>query len=266
VIRRIALTLAAAALTLVGAAPAALADTTYSACNGVWVVVDYGSLGGVSTQCATSFSTGTAALRSAGFTPTLTNGFLEQINSKPSSPNRQIAYWSYWHATRNSDGSYGGWSYSNAGANSYHPVKGNAEGWHYVSISGGASAPGATPPKNPVVAAAPAPAKQSTSAAPTKSTKTGTKTTSTQPATSSSSSSAAAPTTSSNTQTSSASPSPSGSVTSPSASPSSPAPTAVPPEGDVPAGSPIAAIATASALAVGTAGAGGWWLWKGRRR
>ncbi len=148
-IRRILLTLAAAALTFVGAAPAALADTTYTACNGVWVIVDYGSLGGVSTSCATSYSTGTTALRSAGFSPTLDNGFLTKINGKPSAPDPQTAYWSYWQATRQADGSYSGWKYASTGANSSHPVKGNAEGWHYVSVSGGASAPGATPAKEP---------------------------------------------------------------------------------------------------------------------
>lgn len=263
-IRRIALTLAASALSLLGAAPAALADTTYTACNGVWVIVDYGSLGGVSTQCATSFSTGTAALRSAGFSPTLDSGFLTKINGKPSAPDPQTAYWSYWQATRQSDGSYSGWKYASTGANSSHPVKGNAEGWHYVSVSGGASAPGATPPKNPAQAApAPTSTPSATKSSTAPTTKTSSKPTSastTTTATTKPSSSSADP------KTSSASPSPSGAATSPSASSPTDAPSADPPGMDVPAGSPIAVIATTSALAVGAAGAGGWWLWKGRRR
>ncbi len=261
-IRRIALTLAASALSLWGAAPAALADTTYSTCNGVWVVVDYGSLGGVSTQCATSFSTGTTALRSAGFTPTLDNGFLTKINAKPSAPDPKTAYWSYWQATRQSDGSYSGWKYANTGANSSHPVKGNAEGWHYVSVSGGASAPGATPPKNPAEAAqTPTKAPSATKSATTPTTKASSKPgTSTPTATTKPRPSSADP------QTSSASPAPSGAATSPPASSPTEAPSADPPGMDVPAGSPIAVIATTSALAVGAAGAGGWWLWKGRRR
>jgi hypothetical protein len=264
VIRRILLTLAAAALTFVGAAPAALADTTYTACNGVWVIVDYGSLGGVSTQCATSYSTGTAALRSAGFSPTLDSGFLEKISGKPATPDRQTAYWSYWQATRQADGTYSSWRYASTGANSSHPVKGNAEGWHYVSVAGGASAPGAKPPKNPAVTAPPptsAPSATKSSTAPT--TKASTKPTSTSPA--SSTTTKPSPT-SADSQTSSASPSPSGAATSPSASSPTDAPSADPPGMDVPAGSPIAVIATTSALAVGAAGAGGWWLWKGRRR
>jgi hypothetical protein len=265
VIRRILLTLAAAALTFVGAAPAALADTTYTACNGVWVIVDYGSLGGVSTACATSYSTGTTALRSAGFSPTLDNGFLTKINGKPSAPDPQTAYWSYWQATRQADGSYSGWKYASTGANSSHPVKGNAEGWHYVSVSGGASAPGATPPKNPAQAA-PAPTATSAPTATKTSTAPSTKA-STKPTSTSSSAATTKPSTSSaEPKTSSASPSPSGAATSPSASSATDAPSADPPGIDVPAGSPIAVIATTSALAVGAAGAGGWWLWKGRRR
>lgn len=270
-IRRILLTLAATALTFVGAAPAALADTTYTACNGVWVVVDYGSLGGVSTACATSFSTGTAALRSAGFTPTLDNGFLEKINGKPAAPDRQTAYWSYWQATRQSDGSYSGWKYANTGANSSHPTKGNAEGWHYVSVSG-ASAPGATPPKNPAEApsSAPSPTKSSSAPSPTKTasakpsaTKSSTSSATATPTASSAKPKSPSPTPS---QSSSVSPSPSVVATSPPASFPPGAPSADPIGSDAPAGSPTAVIVTASALAVGAAGAGGWWLWRGRRR
>ena len=124
------------------------------ACAGVWVVVDYGSLGGTSTSCATSFGTGTAALRGAGFGPTLDNGMVTKINSIPATVNVQDHYWSYWHATLQPDGSYSSWSYSGLGSNAYHPTAGNADGWRYQALSDGYVAPGVAPPKK--VAAAPA--------------------------------------------------------------------------------------------------------------
>lgn len=266
-IRRILLTLAASALTLVGAAPAAFA-TTYSACDGVWVVVDYGSLGGgVSTKCAATFSTGTGALRGAGFTPTLSNGFLEKINGKPASPNRMTNYWSYWHATRNSDGSYGSWQYSNSGANSYYPTKGNAEGWHYVSASGTANPPGATPPNNPVAGAAapapakpPAPAKAPASTAP----KAGAASDPAAPA-SSASRTASAKASTDPAAPNSATPPTTSTDASPASSEAAPsAPTAAPPTSDP--GSPVPVVATGAAVLLAGAGAGGWWWWKGRQR
>ena len=33
-------------------------------------------------------------------------GFVDKINGKPGKPDRNKAYWSYWHATRKADGSY----------------------------------------------------------------------------------------------------------------------------------------------------------------
>ena len=47
-----------------------------ASCAGVWVVVDFGSLGGISTKCATCYGTGLAALKSAGFSPTVDDGFV----------------------------------------------------------------------------------------------------------------------------------------------------------------------------------------------
>ena len=147
--------LAAAALSVVFTGCAALTSSPdagarlapqASGCEGVWVVVDYGSLGGTSTQCATSFGTGIAALRSAGFNPSISEGFVEKINGKPSKPDSSKAYWSYWHATRNDDGSYGAWNYSNLGASGYQPTKGNAEGWRFQSLGDGKVPPGAKPP------------------------------------------------------------------------------------------------------------------------
>lgn len=220
----------------------------FTACNGVWVVVDFGSLGGgVSTKCATSYSTGTAALR-ATFGAKAAGGMITAIAGKPSKPDIYKDYWSYWHASRRSDGSYSGWSYSNLGADSYHPAKGAAEGWHYVSISGSAVGPGTKPPTNPVAAAKPKPRPS-----------TATTTASAQPSVRKTpAAKASAPTA---TPASSAS-----TPSSPSPTPT-PTPTAAAPEepGDDP-GSPVALIATAATIGVGGLGAGAWWLRKGRKR
>lgn len=251
------ITAAFATLTLLGAswmgAPAASAQD-YSACNGVWVVIDYGSLGGgVTTRCATSYSSGTAALRAVS-SVTVSNGMILKINSKPSKSDIYQAYWSYWHASRQSDGSYGSWSYSQLGGNSYHPAKGSAEGWHYISLSDRASGPGAKPPKNPVKSApkpkAPAP---NTKAAP------------------------AAPAPGAPAAPASAPGQPPASA--PAGAPSSNADNAVPdgvpasmndasdaqPPAPAPKGTPVALIATGSAVAVAGAGAGVWWWKKGRK-
>lgn len=223
----------------------------FTACNGVWVVVDFGSLGGgVSTKCATSYSTGTAALR-ATFGAKAAGGMITAIAGKPSKPDIYKDYWSYWHASRRSDGSYSGWSYSNLGADSYHPAKGAAEGWHYVSISGSAVGPGTKPPTNPVAAAKPKPR-------PSTATTTATTTTaSAQPSvrkTPAAKASAPAAT-------------PASSASTPSSPSPTPTPTAAAPEepGDDP-GSPVALIATAATIGVGGLGAGAWWLRKGRKR
>lgn len=131
-----------------GTVPAHAAPVPAAAtCAGVWVVVDYGSLGGTSTSCATSFSTGTAALRGAGFSPTLDNGMITKINGVPATVNMQDHYWSYWHASLQADGSYSGWTYSSLGANAYHPTAGSADGWRYQALADGYVSPGVAPPK-----------------------------------------------------------------------------------------------------------------------
>jgi hypothetical protein len=139
------------------AAPAhALPAPQATTCAGVWVVVDYGALGGTSTECAGSYSTGMAALRSAPRSaPTLDNGLVVKINGLPAVPNIQENYWSYWHATRQADGSYVSWTYSSVGPSSYHPVAGGAEGWRYQPVAGGYVAPGALPPKQTATTQAP---------------------------------------------------------------------------------------------------------------
>ncbi len=159
-VRRALLTLitalAAVGLWLSAPAAQALPAPQAASCTGVWVVVDYGSLGGTSTSCATSFSTGTAALRGAGFSPTLDNGMITKINGIPATVNVQDHYWSYWHATLQPDGSYSSWTYSGLGANAYHPAAGNADGWRYQALSDGYVAPGLAPPKKVTATTAPA--------------------------------------------------------------------------------------------------------------
>ena len=172
------------------AAPAqALPAPQTASCAGVWVVVDYGAVGGTATACAGSYSTGTAALRSAGFALTLDAGLIVRINGLPTTPNIQENYWSYWHATRQPDGSYSGWSYSSVGPSSYHPVAGGADGWRYAPVSGGYVAPGVLPPKQTATtqappAAAPATTARTTAAATRAGTTTAVKTTQGAPSTS----------------------------------------------------------------------------------
>jgi len=139
------------------AAPAqALPAPQTASCAGVWVVVDYGAVGGTATACAGNYSTGTAALRSAGFALTLDAGLIVRINGLPTTPNVQENYWSYWHATRQPDGSYSGWSYSSVGPSSYYPVAGGAEGWRYQPVNAGYVAPAVAPPKQGATTQAPA--------------------------------------------------------------------------------------------------------------
>lgn len=277
--RRFLLTAALAIPLFAGAAAAPATQAVplpQATCTGVWVVVDFGSLGGTSTTCATSYSTGTAALKSAGFSPSLDGGMVLKIGGKPSSPDINKAYWSYWHATVSGDGSYSGWSYSTLGAGNYHPTKGNAEGWRYQSLSDGQVPPGIKPP---VAASEPTPTPTAT--------KTIVKPKPTATPTKSASASAKAPATTKAPRT------PSASTASGTASATAPAGATVPASAAVPTptpeastdtgastdaaaesvtspeptgnGSPLGAIVAGSAVLVAGAGLGGWWLWKGRR-
>jgi hypothetical protein len=256
------------------AVPAAIQTPAQAAtCAGVWVVVDYGSLGGTSARCATSYGTGTAALKSAGFSPTLDNGMIVKISGKPSKPDINKAYWSYWQATQNDDGSYSGWSYSNLGANAYHPNKGNAEGWRYQDLSDGKVPPAASPPN-----AEATPTPTATKPAP-KPTATATKKPTQKPsATASPTKSASASTSASASATATKKPDATGTA----AQTPTPMPVATPTGGEQATfeaqaqvsetsptsdnGSPVGAIAVGAVVVAAGAGAGGWWLLKGRRR
>lgn len=253
--------LLAAALTATIALGAAAPTTAVplpqaASCNGVWVVVDYGSLGGVSTKCASSYGTGLKALRSAGFSPTVEDGFVLKINGKPGNPDPNQAYWSYWHAKQTDDGSYSNWSYSSLGAEAYHPKKGDAEGWRYQKLSEGKTPPGARPPA--VRAAEPSPTKKKSTSKPS--------------AKASATDSASAKASASGTPAKSASESPAP-VASPSAANSETDPQPIQAAQDQVAevepatdsGSPLGLIVAAALVVVAAAGLGGWWFLKGRK-
>jgi hypothetical protein len=239
------------------------------------VVVDYGDLGGVSTACATTYGTGAAALRSAGFNPSFDGKMVIKISGKPASVDLNKYYWSYWHATAKSDGSYSGWSYSSLGATAYHPTTGNAEGWRYQSLNDGKVPPAASPPKS-----APVPTPTPTSPKPKpKPSATATKKPSAKP-----SASASAEKTASTSASARASATATATPPADATAPVTPTPTPVTtPTGSEPAtaqaeaqvtpvqpasdtGSPVGAIAVGAVVVAGGAGVGGWWLLKGRRR
>lgn len=199
-----------------------------ASCAGVWVVVDFASLGGgISTACATSHDSGVGALRSAGFAPVVEDGFVLEIAAKPSRSDLSKAYWSYWQAARNDDGSYTDWTYADVGASSSHPEQGDAEGWRYVSLSAGNTPPGAKPPPGGA----------------------GTASASTSPAT--------PPATGDPAGDRSARPDATATA------PGQPTDTAGNGAG---AGSPVGAIVAGSVVLAGAAGLGGWWMTKGRKR
>lgn len=124
------------------------------ACPGVLVVVQYRDEAPVS-RCAERFGTGREALVSAGFGVTDEGSMICRIDHKPSSCKvSATAYWSYWHAARQSDGGWAAWSYSTLGATSYQPVAGDVEGWvfgdggappSYPLVGASGTAPAATP-------------------------------------------------------------------------------------------------------------------------
>lgn len=138
--------------------PAQALPAPQATCSGIWVVVDYAALGGGTTVgCATTYTNGTTALRSAGYSVTLDSGMIVKINGLPTAPNTAQNYWSYWHATRQADGSYSGWSYSSLGANAFQPGPNDAEGWRYEPTSGGYVPPSVLPPRQVATTQAPPP-------------------------------------------------------------------------------------------------------------
>jgi hypothetical protein len=251
----------AGAATLVAPGPSRALPQA-ATCSGVWVVVDFGTLGGVSTRCATSYSSGAAALSSAGFAIGRKSGMICTIESLPNPcAITTSAYWSYWHAKKRSDGSYGGWTYSNLGADAYNPVKGDAEGWRFGN---GKSAPGAAPPRATTPSPKPTVSRTTTKAAP-KPASTPTRATTRPKVTTKASSKPSA--TVKKTPTPTPTPSPvtrTSEVPVAAATETAPTSTTATPEPGSP-GSPVGALATIGVLVAGGAGLGGWWLLKGRR-
>ncbi len=265
-----------AVLAPVWAGTAAQANAAESSCDGVWVVVDFGSLGGTETKCATSYGTGAAALRSAGFGPTIEDGFVSRIAGKPAKSDPTKEYWSYWQATLKSDGTYSGWSYSNLGATASHPQRGNAEGWRYQSLSDGKVPPGPAPPKGeastptpkPTQSAKPSPKpspkpsatskapKPTATASPTK--------TPTKTPTKSATASAPAPSASPSVTTASTTPMPASTTTDTPVTTTDATAMAVPTSSD--GGSPVGLIVAAIVIIGGGGGLGLWWYLRGRTR
>ncbi|MGC3955817.1 MAG: hypothetical protein QM804_16500 [Propionicimonas sp.] len=257
-------------------------------CKGVWVVVDYGELGGSSTKCASSYGTGLAALKSAGFSPKSDGGMVLKIGGKPKDPDINEAYWSYWHAELQSDGSYGAWKYSNKGAGGYKPKRGDAEGWRYLKLSDSRQSPGSKPPKpEPEPTAKPQPSK-TPKPEPSKAPKPKpSKTPKPKPSTSAKPTDSAKPKPSKSAEPE-PSPSPTADEPTPTPTPppaetpsAEPAPTesappddpdatepadAEPTPSDPGSGSPVPAIAAAVVVVAGGGGTGLWWWLKGRHR
>lgn len=227
-------------------------------CTGVWVVVDFGGDSGTKAGCATSYGTGTQALKSAFGGVSIDGGFVAKIEGKPSNPDPNKAYWSYWHAEKTADGGHSGWSYSSVGSDEYHPKKGDAEGWRYQSLSEGNAAPRASAPS--ASAAEPEP-----SATPTKAS-------ATAKATTKATAKASAQPSETGQSSASASAEPSATPTPIAASPSAVPTTQITavaveaPVGEPDPGNPTGTIVAAAIAVVAAGGLGGWWLLKGRRR
>ncbi|HET7723368.1 MAG TPA: hypothetical protein VFK68_01910 [Propionibacteriaceae bacterium] len=246
--------------------PAQALPAPQATCSGIWVVVDYAALGGGSTiGCATTYTNGTTALRSAGYAVTLDAGMIVKINGLPTAPNTAQNYWSYWHATRQADGSYSGWSYSSLGANAFQPGPNDAEGWRYEPTNGGYVAPSVLPPKQVATTQAPPPPAPATTARTTAAPKT---TTAAQAATTATTAgTAAAPSTSASptdSPTPSASDSPTPSDTPADTATASPEPSSGPTSGGR-SGATSSLLGGLGAIGAIAAGAGGvlWWRKRG---
>ncbi len=124
----------AAAATLLGPTAVGVAQAAPPSCDGVWVVVqpDEAKPDAVQAKCATDFTNGVVALRSAGFTAEQAGGMLTRINGLPTDADFTSNggfYWSYWSATVAADGTLGSWEYYQVAPDQATPAKGTAEGW-----------------------------------------------------------------------------------------------------------------------------------------
>lgn len=125
------------------------ASTT--SCTGVWVVVDRGN-GQETARCATKYSTGLEALKSAGLgVKTFSSSFgpaLCQVQGYPLTCDTtwSLGYWSYWHAEPESDGTWSEWDYYSTGPDGSTPVKGAADGYRWIPSGKDSAVPGLQPP------------------------------------------------------------------------------------------------------------------------
>ena len=113
------------------------ASTT--SCTGVWVVVDRGN-GQETARCATKYSTGLEALKSAGISVEAPGGFVSRLHGFPLVIDTTYSkYWGYWHASPNPDGTWGSWESYMVGAAGSTPKQGDVEGWYYAPYAENAS-------------------------------------------------------------------------------------------------------------------------------
>jgi hypothetical protein len=149
--------LAALLLTGAGTVGVAASPAAAASCAGVWVVVDFGDLGGSDTACADGDpKTGIAALTSAGHSIAYVPGKGPMVCSIDGRPHCKgvpptDAYWSYWYRAPGASS----WTYSTRGAHARDPEPGSAEGWSF----GDASQPPPAPPAQDVAEPSPPPAK-----------------------------------------------------------------------------------------------------------
>ncbi|MDR1852772.1 MAG: hypothetical protein LBR21_09040 [Propionibacteriaceae bacterium] len=118
-------------------------------CKGVWVVLDTGS--STTKRCATKYSTGIEALKSAGFKVKTKKSeygtFVCQIEGLPKTCDiANKDYWGNFQSTKTAAGTWGDWAYATTGADSSKPSKNVAEGWRYEKNLA-MDPPSVTPPK-----------------------------------------------------------------------------------------------------------------------
>ena len=137
-----AIALGTIAPTLLGTSAMGTDAPTGSCPDGtVTVVVDFTDLGGrIEIGSATDWSTGTAALTSAGFADTRdASGMICAIDSLPEPCPAEFtgSWWTYWSA-ENDDA----WQFAAEGPDTTEPAAGGIEGWRYHD---GTAGPGITP-------------------------------------------------------------------------------------------------------------------------
>lgn len=126
----------------------------------VWVYVVYSDGSVLNSSCATNFTTGAAALKSAGVDVSKdAKGLICALDSKPDPCPTKFngQYWNYYSST---DGQK--FTYSQKSADESKPAKGSIEAWCYNK----ASEKSCTPPKLDLTAAVPDAASATPSASP----------------------------------------------------------------------------------------------------